>query len=280
MQVKLYAPSLSDLFDIREGYLVGDVINAYFYGDDNDKKIELTRYFRQVPDGVTYNLDDKTTVVTDGGKNYTTKAVLNAIDPTQKIATLKSDKKQNSQFELGYGADLIINATKDNYAGWKYAAKSGENTFTFKITIKSPIVEGTISPIGSSSITVKANDFVNGARITGDQVAGFDYNGNQYSIVPDVAKGTAEDGIGETKKGWHKNPQIKTVGLRQDDDRYIEKITAYPATSTKDGVVNGYFVVQGRSLSNTQTVQVPVKVTDAWGYELEVKVPVTIQVGE
>ena len=62
--VKFTAPSLSDLFDIREGYLVGDVINAYFYGDD--KNIELTRYFRQVPDGVTYNLDDKTTVVTDG----------------------------------------------------------------------------------------------------------------------------------------------------------------------------------------------------------------------
>ena len=276
--VKFTAPSLSDLFSIREGYLVGDVINAYFYGDD--KNIELTRYFRQVPDGVTYNLDDKTTVVTDGGKNYTTKAVLNAIDPTQKIATLKSDKKQNSQFELGYGADLIINATKGNYEGWKYAANSGDNTFTFKITIKSPIVEGTISPLGSSSITVKANDFVNGARITGDQVAGFDYNGNQYSIVPDVAKGTAIEGNGTTQEGWHKNPQIKTVGLGQDDDKYIDKITAYPATSTKDGVADGYFVVQGRSLSNTQTVQVPVTVTDAWGYKLQVKVPVTIQVGE
>ena len=276
--VKFTAPSLSDLFSIREGYLVGDVINAYFYGDN--KNIELTRYFRQVPDGVTYNLDDKTTVVTDGGKNYTTKAVLNAIDPTQKIATLKSDKKQNSQFELGYGADLIINATKDNYEGWKYAANSGDNTFTFKITIKSPIVEGTISPLGSSSITVKANDFVNGARITGDQVAGFDYNGNQYSIVPDVAKGTAIEGNGTTQEGWHKNPQIKTVGLGQDDDKYIDKVTAHPAISTKDGVVNGYFVVQGRSLSNTQTVQVPVTVTDAWGYKLEVKVPVTIQVGE
>ena len=276
--VKFTAPSLSDLFSIREGYLVGDVINAYFYGDD--KNIELTRYFRQVPDGVTYKLDNKTTVVTDGGKNYTTEGVLNAIDPTQKIATLKSDTKQNSQFELGYGADLIINATKDNYEGWKYAANSGDNTFTFKITIKSPIVEGTISPLGSSSITVKANDFVNGARITGDQVAGFDYNGNQYSIVPDVAKGTAIEGNGTTQEGWHKNPQIKTVGLGQDDDKYIDKITAYPATLTKDGVADGYFVVKGRSLSNTQTVQVPVTVTDAWGYKLQVKVPVTIQVGE
>ena len=276
--VKFTAPSLSDLFDIREGYLVGDVINAYFYGVKKD--IDLTRYFRQVPDGVTYNLDDKTTVVTDGGKNYTTAGVLNTIDPTKKTATLKSDKKQNSQFELGYGADLIINATKNNYEGWKYAANSGDNTFTFKITIKSPIVEGTISPIGSSSIIVKANDFVNGARITGDQVAGFDYNGNQYSIVPDVAKGTAKKGIGKTQEGWHKNPQIKTVELGKDNDRYIDEVTAYPATSTKDGVVNGYFVVQGRSLSNTQTVQVPVIVTDAWDYKLEVKVPVTIQVGE
>ena len=276
--VKFTAPSLSDLFSIREGYLVGDVINAYFYGKDKD--IDLTRYFRQVPDGVTYNLDDKTTVVTDGGKNYTTAGVLNTIDSTKKTATLKSDKKQNSQFELGYGADLIINATKNNYEGWKYAANSGDNTFTFKITIKSPIVEGTISPIGSSSIIVKANDFVNGARITGDQVAGFDYNGNQYSIVPDVPKGTAKKGNGKTQVGWHKNPQIKTVELRKDIDRYIEEVTAYPATSTKDGVVNGYFVVQGRSLSNTQTVQVPVIVTDAWDYELEVKVPVTIQVGE
>ena len=281
--VKFTAPSLTDLFSVREGYVVDGVINAYFYdttADGKEKEIELARYFREIPSGVDFKLDEKTTVVTDDGKNYTTKDVLNAIDSDKKIATLVSTKKKDSQFERGYGADLIINATKDNYEGWKYAANSGDNTYTFKVSIKSPIVEGTIKPIGTSSINIKANDLVNGARITGEQVAGYDYNNNQYSIVPDVAIGTEKEGVGETQKGWHKNPQIQTVAMAQDVDRYIDNVTAYPATSTKDGVANGYFVVKGRSLSNTQTVQVPVTVTDAWGYKLQVKVPVTIQVGE
>ena len=283
--VKFTAPSLTELFSVREGYVVDGVINAYFYDTEatstNKKAIDLTRYFREIPDGVAYSLDDKTTVVTDDGKNYATDKVLNAIT-NAKAVTLKSDKKEagKSQFELGYGADLIINAKKDNYEGWKYAANSGDDTYTFKLTIKSPIVEGTISPIGSSSINIKANDLVNGARITGSQIAGYDYNGNQYSIVPDVAKGSKTEDVGKTQEGWHKNPQIKTVEIGKDDDNYIDNVTAYPAVSTKDGVANGYFVVKGRSLSNTQEVELPVTVTDAWGYTLKVPVSVTIQVGE
>ena len=57
------------------------------------------------------------------------------------------------------------------------------------------------------------------------------------------------------------NPEVK--GVTVDDDGEVTAL--------------GYFVVKAKSISNTTTVQMPVRVTDAWGYKKTQDVPVKIK---
>ena len=66
--------------------------------------------------------------------------------------------------------------------------------------------------------------------------------------------------------------------MTKDNDNYIDNVPYQKATSSKDGVVNGWFIVKGRSLSVTQEIELPVTVEDAWGYKTTVNVPATIVV--
>ena len=43
-----------------------------------------------------------------------------------------------------------------------------------------------------------------------------------------------------------------------------------------DNTVLGYFEISGNSIENTVTVEMPVTVTDVWGYQLKDSVSVTI----
>ena len=285
--VKFTAPVLSDLFAVRAGYVSNGVINAYFYAEMDEtvtpianasKVVDLAKYFSAIPEDVTFNLDSKTTVVTDNNKEYKTSDVLNAISlsGTSYPVELVSTKKVNSQFELGYGADLIINATKDNYEGWAYAEEA-DGQYTFKISLKSPIVEGTIKPVGTT-VEISANDMTNGAKITDDMIKGYDYNSNVYSIVPDEPLKSA---TGTPDATWYQNPQIQSVVLNPDEDGYISSTSVTSATKDSNGAtVLGYFTVKGNALSTEQTVNVPVTVKDAWGYTLTVNVPVTIKINK
>lgn len=267
--VKFVAPKLSELFAVKEGYVEDGTINAYFY-KDNDKTVDLSKYFRVVPEDVKYNLDKESVVVVDNNQKYTTAQVVNEI--TNDKVELKPTKKVNSQFELGYGAKLIIKAVKDNYEGWRYAANTNDGVYVFNMCLMSPIVEGTVQPIGGKTISISANDLVNGAPITNEDVTGVDYNGNAYGIVPDVV-----DIDPNTGDAW-KNPQITKVEIKQDDDKYINKIEIVGASKSNNKFNYGFFKVYGNSLSQTTEVKLPVQVTDAWGYVLSVPVSVTIQV--
>ncbi len=285
--VKFTAPVLSDLFAVRAGFVSNGVINAYFYAEMDEtvtpienasKVVNLAKYFSAIPEDVTFNLDSKTTVVTDNNKEYKTSDVLEAIslsaDGTYPVELVATTKANGSQFELGYGADLIINAEKDNYEGWAYA-EDADGLYTFKISLKSPIVEGTIKSVGTT-VEISANDMTNGAKITDDMIKGYDYNSNVYSIVPDAPLASATTGT--PTASWYQNPQIQSVVLNPDEDGYINSTSVTSATKDSNGAtVLGYFTVKGNALSTEQTVNVPVTVKDAWGYTLTVNVPVTIK---
>ena len=137
----------------------------------------------------------------------------------------------------------------------------------------SPIEQGSIKPVGASTITISGNDLVKGAQITDKMIMGYDYNDNGYNVVPDALPEDA-DVVGES---WWANPQVVKVTPGQDDDKYIRDLDTKPATG-KDGKVtaNGYFVVKGESISQTVEVKMPVTVEDAWGYTKVEKVSVTI----
>lgn len=289
--VTFKAPKLADLFAMKSGYVVDDVINAYFYRVTKNEttgaisncyeNVELSKYFDKFVTDATVNFTDTKVEGTDkvGADLYQLKisgggSGVNA-DFNKVYVELKNGQDANGKPQGGYAKAVELKATKDNFENWKYTT-DGDDIYTLKIRLMSPIEQGTIAPVGGSSITINANDLVAGAKITDQQIVGKDYNGNTYSVVSDRVggSGTTPDA------NWYLNPQIKSVTAAADASNYIQSITyqkAENAVAPATGVVTGWFTVKGNAISNTVDVKMPVTVVDAWGYKKTVEVPVTIK---
>ena len=194
----------------------------------------------------------------------------------------------------GYGEALTIEVNKDFYnniygttAGWLYT-QDGDNEYSFQIRLMSPIYEGGVRPVTGTAITIQANDLAKGASITSDMISGYDYNNVPFSAVPDDANGHEkpeviyDESMSTSDAGYvsakdYKHAQIETVIPSVDKDNYIQYVEIYSAYDNKGTTVPGEFKVYGTSTSVTGTVNMPVTVTDAWGYVLEDEVPITIQ---
>lgn len=276
LPVKFTAPSLSKAFAVKSGYLVDGVINAYFAG--SAAEINLADYFSSYDANAVAagGLDNKTAIA----KKLTSdqlaeiisgKLTLKTADATPADGTtaVKTDRDHNDGFELGYGKDLIVNASKDNYKGWKYTEDS-EKAYSFKIKVMSPIMEGSIASATSSTISISAGDDANPSKITSSMIKGYDYNKNAYNIVPDV--------VGSGADRWSK-AAIADVTVSADKDGYITTYgvvdaEANPLTGAK--VADGYIEIAAAGLSNTETVDLPITVEDTWGYTKTFLVKVTI----
>ena len=274
--VEFHAPALADLFTVKDGYVVDNVINAYFYkiaNVDGEKTtttaVDLVKYFSEsVKDATvayqTGNVDDTNKKASELFTTFATGATFgnSTVDLKDKFNT------SNNTVPAGYGKAVIINVTKDNYANWLYTTE-GDDTYSFKIRLMSPIYEGSVVPAEGNTISINGNDLVKGALITSEDIIGKDYNNNTYNVVPDLyVDGEVSD--------WA-NPQIEKVTPNKDTDEYIKGVELVPATEDKDGkTVAGAFKLTGESISNTVTVQMPVDVQDAWGYVKKENVSVTI----
>ena len=312
--VEFHAPALADLFTMKEAYVdkTNNVINAYFYNTDiltnevtASTAVTLARYFSSsvadakvsftndivgetnmtgeqlfemkwtdgtntaassTPKSTVYFGKDNSSVSNSTEKNYTT------IDfDAAKAGITKKGQAQN-----GYGEVVTIKVNKDYYnnaenttAGWNYT-QTGDNEYSFKIRLMSPIYEGSVNPVSGNTINISANDWVNGARITDAMIKGADYNKNTYNVVPDK--------YDNGKIAWA-NPQISEVTPLPDEQHLIKEVKNSPATYNDETKVktNGAFVVKGENITNTTEVKMPVQVKDVWGYILEEKVSVTIQ---
>ena len=283
--VEFHAPKLADLFAIRDAYVVDNVINAYFYdAANNSTAVELTRYFSKYVSDANVGFANGNVGETGhdgnwlfdfdqpifGGKTYT----VTKLDFDASHGGINS----NGQGINGYGQAVTVRVTKDFYNydetataanGWRYT-ENGAGEYTFQIRLLSPIYEGTVTPIGDV-VNINANDFVSGALITSTDVVGSDYAGNSFRMF---------EGSTSTAGVW-RNQQIAEIRPKTDDDNYIESAKwewGYDSEGHLTG--NGQIRVQGRSLSNTTTVNMPIAVEDAWGYVLNSEIPVRITVGE
>lgn len=273
--VKFTAPALSTLFTVKAGYVKDEVINAYFYQTTGTtmKNVALATYFSKSVADATVALDNTTNVAStnktsNGLANLTTTAF--GTSELAFDAAAGNKPAPNAQFELGYGETLTVNVSKDNYKGWKYTTDA-EKAYTFKVRMMSSIVEGSVKGANGNPIIISANDATNGADITSSMIKGYDYNNNEYNVVPDEYDATGA--------AW-KNVFIKMVSAAPDADGYIKDVETVAATQKNGVTTNGSFKVTANSLSTTQTVKMPVTVEDIWGYKLIEKVDVTIKVGE
>ena len=291
---ELSIPELSTLFAIRDGYVTDGVINAYFYNDGTKENIgtagtegtasdavELERYFsKYVADAnveVTGKIgnDDATDLFEWGNTKATagkyhfakldSKGKLSEATTLRLVNGIKDGKPDNA-----YGEAVTVKVTKDNYYTWKYVA-DGADEYSFQIRLMSPVYEGSIAVLTGERLIVSANDLVAGVDITEKDIEGRDYNNNNLYIFPDV--------VGNSPV-W-KNKQIQSVTPSVDKEHYINTAVMTNAWVDDDKVLHkGAINIKGRSLSVDTDLDLPVKITDAWNYELDVTVPVTVKAGE
>ena len=308
--VEFHAPALADLFTVKQGYVEDNVINAYFYKADgvtidegNGVKtsytgdytsVDLTFFFSQYVSDANVVINNDEVIVDNKRARDLFYFKTNNIDVTGDtttepyaatfgekgsgkvtaldFSTTNKGIDNNGQPANGYGHAFTIDATKDNFEGWKYT-QDGDNEYSFQMRLLSPIYEGEVRPVEGNTITINGNDFVKGAHITNEDIMGYDYNDNDYSVVPDATEGVNGN---EPNATWYENPQIESVIPSVDKDGYMNTAEAVKADMVEDEYVPGYFLIRGNAVSNTVTVDMPVTVTDAWGYKLNDSVSVTI----
>ena len=276
LPVTFTAPALKDLFVPKDGYVRDGVINAYFYKLGADNSVDLTEFFKDgFVNDAKVKMDNSTNIVAKSGTNYKSKGLVQNF--TEDVAfsraqvDLNASVKKDNGYELGYGEALIVNVHKTNYEGWKYKNGTADTLYSFKIRLMSPIMEGSVKAVGDV-IPLKANDVVNGAKITDAMVKGYDYNNTEYNIVPDLANSAGT-------VAW-KNEQIQDIKMDPTKSSgYITRIDREAAKNVDGVTINGYFQAIAGALSSTTETTITVNVTDIWNYtkKTDLKVRITVE---
>ena len=279
-------PDFADSFEQESAVFVDGVANAYMTNDDEKTEIvegvtkrlaayKLSRAFKKHLKDAKLTLDDKTKVIGD----YTS-AKLAIIDDTftdEAMITLNNVKPaKGTNIPVGYGQELIVNASAEDYKGWAYP--EGEGTYTFTIKVMSPLYEGTVSAIGDV-ISIPATS-TSGWSMTNEHIEGKTYNNVSYNVLPDVDGGTSK------KTKWSR-PEIAKVQATTANERVVklgDNGLAQPAaTVTIDGkstLRSGYITVLPQNIAATTETEINITVTDVWGYAKTSPVKVKVTVGE
>ena len=292
--VMFTAPTVADQFALKPGYVVDGKVNAFYYDNESAaladrKSVQLNRYFDNVDEEANITLDTQTTLATlsDGTalKSAHLAVLADQVVTSGEITTyskIDGDIYLNTTYgmgdgtnrELGYGKELVVNATNETYDGWYYKT-AAQKAYSFTIKVMSPIYEGTIRPVDASTIKVIGN-LETGFAITKSMIELADYNKNLYSVVPDKA-GTPNNENGGADV-WSAD-QINDVWVTTDaNNTYIKELAMRAHEVNADGEVTqeGAIIVKANPLPNSQETSMTVNVKDCWGYLKAQEVSVTI----
>ena len=286
--VSFVAPTVAEQFVLKAGYVVDGVVNAYYYDYENaSKEVALKHYFDAYDADATLAKDADASITSKDGdtayntvklanlsSTYMANAKLSLVGGTISGSWTSLAQSTTTNTEVGYGKDLIIEATNTQYDGWLYKTDD-QKFYSFKIKLMSPIYEGTIKPVTGSTINVTANAET-GFAITKSMIELADYNSNLYCVVPDKA-GTPNNEEGGNDV-W-KAAQISDVWVTKDaNNTYIKKFSMQEYKENAEGEVTqeGAIVLYADPLPNTQETSMKVNVKDCWGYKKAQEVSVTI----
>ena len=292
--VMFTAPTVADQFALKSGYVVDGKVNAFYYNYESAaladrKSVQLSHYFDKVDEEANITLDTQTTLATlsDGTalKSAHLAVLADQVVTSGEITTyskIDGDIYLNTTYgmgdgtnrELGYGKELVVNASNATYDGWYYKT-AAQKAYSFTIKLMSPIYEGTIRPVDASTINVTANAET-GFAITKSMIELADYNKNLYSVVPDKKGATNNENGGNDV--WTA-AQINDVWVTKDaNNTYIKKFSMQEYKENSDGEVTqeGAIVLYADPLPNTQATSMTVNVKDCWGYLKAQEVSVTI----
>ncbi len=290
-------PDFADSFEQESAVFVDGVANAYMTNDDKyevttnnvTKRLaayKLSRAFKEYLEGATLTLDDKTKVTGDyTSDDLATIQVIKDETPntfTKNAMIVLNDLKpaKGTNIPVGYGQELIVNASSTNYKGWAYPTATGTATYTFTIKVMSPLYEGTVSAIGDV-ISIPATS-TSGWSMTNEHIEGKTYNNVSYNVLPDVV-GTGED---KDKAKWSR-PEIAKVQATTANERVVKlgseglaQPAKYVTIDDKTTVRSGFITVLPQNIAATTETEINITVTDVWGYAKTSPVKVKVTVGE
>ena len=277
--VKFTAPTVASMFTPAPGYVKDGVINAYFevdkYAIGNIDGVTPVAYvtFEKYFDNyskasagdITVSIDDKEKIGDDKVNTLVKVGSSLTFANTWIGFPAKFDAAKN-EAPKAYGQVFTVHVKQPKFNNWVYA--EGDDTYSFKMRLASPIYDGTIVPAEGTSITLKANDLTEGVIIKASDIIGKDYAGNAFNVVPD----TYVDG---TKCAWS-NPQVASVAIEKG--QYMTAANLVPVTKdAKGNEVAGGFKLTAETISSDCTSTLTVKVTDKWGYILTKEVTINIK---
>ena len=307
--VMFTAPSLEEQFVKEPAVFTDNLATAYLnvndqlYNGENthNPAYSLKWAFASMPssEDVTLTLSSTKDLLDDKYSSADLAGVGTAFDGKSSIVLgadtkvyLKDiDKDKVTGLPKGYGQELTIKATDVVYngtvdagkakTGWLYA--DGENEYTFKIKVLSPIYEGRVEAIKDIvEIPATATSLKEGYHMSNSDIIGYTYNNVDYAVLPDVV-----DEDNAKTPAWARL-DIKNVTAKTDNERVvIVEGDVQPAANSIDEndkpiVVSGYFNLKPQNIENEAETTIQVTVEDIWGYKKTspIKVKVTRDKGE
>ncbi|OUP32426.1 PL29 family lyase N-terminal domain-containing protein [Bacteroides sp. An19] len=266
-------PDFANSFEQEPAVFIDGVANAYMNVSDYNAAVKagkakaaykLSNAFANYLKDAKLALD-KETKIGETGKTSAELATIDAtFNETAMIYLQDVDKAKGTNIPAGYGQELIVNASADDYMGWEYP--EGEGTYSFTIKVMSPLYEGTVSAIGDV-VNIPATS-VSGWNMTNEHIQGKTYNNITYKVLQD-------------KVGDWTRPEIAEVDASSTNERVVKVEGVHPATAGEKGAVNeGYIKVLPQNIAATTETTINVTVTDVWGYAKTNPVKVNVTVGE
>ena len=299
----LTLPEITSLFQLDQKLVENDAAICYLYAEDFDEVVNtgaasfmLSRVFQKIEStGFQVALDDQTKVG-DTDKTAADLAIvslgenLGDDDKGKKVdfkhnkegetyITLTGETADGTGLHAGYGEELTLHVT-GKYAGY-WAYPKGQDTFTFKVKVMSPIYEGKVTPKEGNVVTIPATK-LSGYQFGNNDITGYTYNSAiSYNVLPDKVVSTGVD--------WNRteianvtaessNTRIFKIGVNEKTGGQL--FPATKVTSEDKEVINGgYFKLEAQQVPSTVTDEsIDVTVTDIWGYSKTSTIPVQITV--
>ena len=237
------------------------------------------------------------------GMEITFELADNKVDNKEFVEFDKSASTQTVQYTAttakdnkNYGKEFTVKVSDVTYlSAYKYSAEELAAQ-TFKMKVLSPIVEGEIKVKDGTAVEVFAS---RNAKLNIADLIGYNYNKQSYNLYKDVVvenEGKDNEAAYEvsSSKNQANNYADKAIAFVkfESGDIQVFKITknmmpvdsseGTPATwnETTKSVDAGYVTLDTSYVSQDTETTIKVTVTDIWGYEKTVEVPLLIKMAE
>ena len=278
--VEFTAPTVAEQYKVKSGLEKDGVVYGFMSGKQTFSSIgvrpayAIESAFEKTAAGATYAVTDD---LIDGMNNVKSSAKFVEQDFTTTVGTstvttayvgFKDAVPGKDQVQDAYAKAFTLRAHSDDYGKWKYPTDSKYTDYKFKMTLMSPIYDGSFAE--GTTLTVNGGqDF----KFTNDQLKFSDYNNTPVKILQDAYDTSSSTGV------WS-DTRIAKVTPEDDNDMLDNEGKLAIIDADRDAnnkVIEGYITGKAGSVAVDGTENLHISIKDNMGYERTFKIPVTIK---